>query len=280
MVPDVSRRDRMVAMYQRGVAPCEIAREFGVLRPAVSSALKRAGVIVRDPRPMPGDFREKAGAGMATKQLMRHYGAGAGVVQRWIREMGGKPRAKQWSADAPAPDDFSRYASIETVAQLVKRYGVGTKKVARWRREVDAASPPRPTRITKPMPEGFAMAAPNLTLAEICARFGIGRTTVKKWCADAKVKPATPRRTYAGASSAMGRAKPAMTALNRDTSRAGQAADFLRRFGPVVRCDEAGRYKPDGDHWRRGSTVLTADEVIARAVRNGWQPDAWKALAA
>lgn len=44
MIPDPSRRDRMVAMYRRGVGTEEIAEEFSVRTPAVRSALIRAGV--------------------------------------------------------------------------------------------------------------------------------------------------------------------------------------------------------------------------------------------
>jgi DNA-directed RNA polymerase specialized sigma24 family protein len=44
MIPDASRRDRMVAMYQRGLGTEEIAEQFSVRTPAVRSALIRAGV--------------------------------------------------------------------------------------------------------------------------------------------------------------------------------------------------------------------------------------------
>jgi hypothetical protein len=45
MIPDPSRRDRMVAMHNRGLSNAEIAREFGLNTPAVRMALLRAGVI-------------------------------------------------------------------------------------------------------------------------------------------------------------------------------------------------------------------------------------------
>lgn len=68
--------------------------------------------------------------------------------------------------------------------------------------------------------------------------------------------------------------------VNRDTSLAGQAADYLRRFGPVVRCDDRGRYNENGTHWRRNFSVLTADEIIERAEANGFDSRAWARLAA
>jgi len=44
MIPDPSRRDRMIAMYERGLGTGEIAAEFSVRPPAVRRALIRAGV--------------------------------------------------------------------------------------------------------------------------------------------------------------------------------------------------------------------------------------------
>lgn len=65
---------------------------------------------------------------------------------------------------------------------------------------------------------------------------------------------------------AMGRIAP----RNRDMSMAGQAADFLRQFGSVYRCNERGKPDAKGTHWRRNLSVLSDDEMIARAARLGW----------
>lgn len=53
--------------------------------------------------------------------------------------------------------------------------------------------------------------------------------------------------------------------FQRDMSAPGQAADFLRKFGPVYRCDVRGRPLSDGFFWRRGNAVMTDDELIERA---------------
>lgn len=57
---------------------------------------------------------------------------------------------------------------------------------------------------------------------------------------------------------------------NRDMSCAGQAADYLRRYGAVYRCDAVGKPNPKGTHWKRNFAVLTDEEIVSRAIRLGW----------
>lgn len=57
------------------------------------------------------------------------------------------------------------------------------------------------------------------------------------------------------------------------------AADFLRRVAPILRCNPDGSLNPRGTHWRRGSAVLAAEDVIERALAKGWNPDAWRLVA-
>jgi hypothetical protein len=237
-------------------------------------------------RPMPEDFAERASSGVTINELMLHYGAGASVMRRWLDEYGKRPRAARSTARRGVPEDFGEWASVETVLQLIKRYCCGTATVTRWRRELGLK--PVRSRQKKPtaIPDGFALVAPVTTMRELKQRYGKGKTTIWKWCQIAGVQPRTvavsrtqqvrPARNPAPA----GRKLNPFDGPHRDTTRAGMAADYLRKFGPVVRCDAAGRFNPTGNHWRRGSTILCADEVIARAIRNGWNPDAWKALAA
>lgn len=65
-----------------------------------------------------------------------------------------------------------------------------------------------------------------------------------------------------------------------DAHYAPQVVDFLRRFTSVSRCDENGVPNKDGDHYRYGTAIKTAQEIVELARRKGWQPDEWKKLAA
>lgn len=235
-------------------------------------------------RPMPEDFREIVASGITMVDLMAHYQVGAGVLKRWVDDIGGRSRSSRGPQQKTMPADFALWAARETTLQLIHRYRCGTKAVARWRREAGLKStPPRRQPKTQPVPDGFALMVPQMTMRELKERFGKGKTTIWKWCQVAGVQPrkaSTHPPTRAAGHIHVGRKLNPFDGPRRDVSRAGQAADFLRTFAPVVRCNSVGHYDQNGDHWRRGSFVLTADEIIQRATRQGWNPEAWKALAA
>lgn len=62
-------------------------------------------------------------------------------------------------------------------------------------------------------------------------------------------------------------------------SQADLAANYLRRDCPIYRCDEAGKPDFTGQHYRRGSMVMTAKDLMDLARRKGWNPDAWRIAA-
>ena len=181
----------------------------------------------------------------------------------------------------PMPDEFRRIAATTSNEDLRARFGIGVSTLARWRQAIGVRAPHNcPWK--EPMPASFPEIAPTMTRYVLADHYGVSTDVVKRWCDEAgvKYKPTHPLGRKGPRVSAADRAIGTVTVMNqRDHSRAGQAADFLRRFGPVVRCDAEGRYAERGTHYRRGSTVLTGEEVIERAVRNGWNPDAWREVA-
>lgn len=234
---------------------------------------------MKRPRPMPEDFAEIAATGVSMRCLRQHYGVGIWAIERWVKEIGGKPRAKREPILRPVPDDFAAYAALETVTKLCARYGCGTALIARWRRDVGGVKP-RPSGRPIAIPADFAERAPRCTASELMEHYGVrDHRTIRKMLASAGVESRRPALVpHLGG---MGRARAAPLCVNRNTSRAGMAAEYLRRFGPVFRCAADGRQKPDGTHWNRGGrTILTDAEIIERAERNGWKPDAWREVRA
>lgn len=195
------------------------------------------------------------------------------------------------------PADFAEHA-YEPLNVLKPRYQVGHAVITRWRRSLGITqamllahaakmrASSEPTR--KKAPEGFFEYQQGRPLKAVATDYGVSEHTVRRWLSELGINRQQQYNEARAAQKAI--KKPAVKAVPDrkpwkstfvqtaapdrpyvDPSPAGQAAEFLRRFGPVVRCNEQGRYDPAGDRWRRGSSLLTADEIIERAVRNGWQ---------
>lgn len=183
-------------------------------------------------RPVPAGFAQSADR--PVQELARKYKASKTTIRRWIEEAGIERRLQGGPAIKARPADFAATQEGVKVADLCAHYGVCKAVVQRWLREIGVVR--------------------SLTAAASATR-------------TRRQKNETRRPEFSRAAYAM---SPKVERPFVDPSPAGQAAEFLRRFGPVVRCDEQGRYDPAGNRWRRGSSLLTADEIIDRAVRNGW----------
>jgi len=174
-------------------------------------------------------------------------------------------------AQYPMPADFPQHAAIMSSKDLAVHYGSWPGCIARWRRI--CGIPARITNTAAPAPANFAALAPTMTRHEAQAFFGRGEKVVQRWAAEHGVKF---RKT---ATILSGQRRSKVTDTQRDMTRAGQAAEFLQRFGPVFRCEGTGRQNPKGKFWRRGNAYpLTDADIIERAEFKGFDADAWKRI--
>ena len=95
--------------------------------------------------------------------------------------------------------------------------------------------------------------------------------TVTRWRRELELKPQARMKRGIGQSRSDRGFMPRPLLQNRDMSLAGQAADYLRRYGSVYRCDDLGKPMAKGSHWRRNYAVMSDDELIQRAERLGWK---------
>lgn len=172
------------------------------------------------------------------------------------------------------PADFAEVAVGKGLDKLVHHYSAGLGTVKRWLQEsgIDRGQLATNGWVKRPAPDDFTTNAPVCTVAQLCHLYGVSSTIISRWLAETG---ATPIRT--GFVPNRSRGRPFQP--HRDVSPEGQAAAFLQRFGPVFRCDRDGNPNPKGTHWRRGSFVLSGTEIIDRAVRNGWDANAWRKIA-
>lgn len=222
-------------------------------------------------RTIPDDFAVRA-ATMTRTALRAHYRVGNSTLDGWIKAIGGR-RHMNTGKVRGCPADFAEHGRLESNRELMARYTATSATITRWRHQTDAF------RVGKPrahkMPRGFALVAPTLSRKELRLRYRIGADVLDRLLEKAGVA-ARPSRLGSPA----GRVFAPLDRPNRDVTQAGLAADYLRRFGSVYRCDVNGRQLADGFFWCRGGrVVLTDQELIERAMRNGWNPDAWKQVA-
>jgi hypothetical protein len=185
------------------------------------------------------------------------------------------------SRDMPA--DFAEHAT-EPMKDLKKRYSAGDPNIRKWRQQLAVTVSLGPK--IKQMPADFAEVQQGKSILTLAEHYGCGKLPVSRWLKELGIQ----RERFVSAAPVNTPAKPAHLVRNaymttpvdralKDGSRAGLAADFLRKFGPVWKCNDRGSPDIAGSHWRRGSSILTDAEIIERAQYNGWSADAWKRVA-
>lgn len=129
----------------------------------------------------------------------------------------------------------------------------------------------------RPMPDDFEAVA-AMPVYKLMRMFRARRETIQRWIRACGIEPiayAPPpgqRKLRASRTGGGMRANlKAVGAINlatvRNWSDADDAAAKLRKFGPVHRCDEQGRFDIAGHFWRAGWAILTDAEIIERANR-------------
>lgn len=213
------------------------------------------------PRPKPDDFEDIFHL-YNKEELMAHYSAGRGAVDRWLagrKAKGIQPRRK-------LPADFAQVAPGLSAFAVRQHYNTTDAIVARWYRE---AGIDRPIVYSVPPPSDFAEMATKLTKSALRKHYDVGTAKIARWLVDAAVDAKTytppprhqrPKTPWSGYKLPHGH-----FAAMRTTSIYEDAADVLRRFCPVYRCHENGKADEKGEFWRVGMSVLTPDELLERA---------------
>jgi len=162
----------------------------------------------------------------------------------------------------PIPDDFvATQSELKTSAKLAKHYRASTRTVYKWMRALGIVLID-PHRL-RPLPSDFPTMARLLTKSALAAHYKTTPQVIARWFTETDLTPKDPRATRNISQTW----RPDIPGPRRETEH-DLAAEYLRRFGPVSRCDERGRYRQAGDYYLVGNTVHTKDELLARARRN------------
>ncbi|MET3710382.1 hypothetical protein ABIC65_001062 [Sphingomonas trueperi] len=230
----------------------------------------------RKPRPAPEDFVEMAKT-MTHKQLVKHYGSSSGTVSRWRLETGAKKHAgREMRA---IPDDFRANAKTMTWKDLRDHYHASNEVLQRWR-ILSGVRLEKAARPLTPPPAGFRQAATVMLRTQLATHYHVSKGMIDRWLRETGLQALGRVQAEARVVHAIGAPKLAAVPNNRDMSLAGRAADFLQKRAAIFRCDANGRFQLGGTHWKWRGKAHTAAEIIAEACERGFEPDAWKEIAA
>lgn len=163
----------------------------------------------------------------------------------------------------PIPADFrQKRDEIGGTGKLCTHYRASYKTVARWLRE--AKLPPikskPPSKARRPMPPDFPTMAPRSSIGWLTKHYRTSQATVARWFDELGVQPKPAKLRGFKLEKWRSDIPPPKRETDHDL-----AAEYLRRFMPVSRCDASGRYAIGGDYYRIGCGILTFRELIDRA---------------
>lgn len=157
----------------------------------------------------------------------------------------------------PMPAEYPAMRAKHGIAYCTKHFGAGSRAVRRW--EVELNGPPNPKMArNRPIPDDFDRVAPTLTRYGMVTRWATTYTTVDRWIAESGIRPAK------AATFNKDLRKRAIPPPARNTP-CDIAAEYLRGFGPVSKCDSAGKFSLGGTHYRVGSRIVSRAELLTMA---------------
>ena len=163
----------------------------------------------------------------------------------------------------PMPDDFlDAYAQARSANDLVVKYSSKHKIITRWMQEAGLPRFPTGAEASRKHPPAcFKANAPIMSKSSLAGRYQVCSATVNRWL-DETGLTAKPYQTPIFHKK---QSKPADIPPPRRDSPEELAADYLRKWMPVSRCNETGKSVDGGKWWRVGRLVLDSGELVERA---------------
>lgn len=209
-------------------------------------------------RAMPDDFVAVAKT-MTIEQLMRHYRARHSLVKRWLSDIGQKGERRLLRA--PVPADFLIQCKLNGKTRLRVVYQCSERQIEYWLQQAGEQA------------RALVAAAGARAMVEAGRR----NAALQKAARAAAAKDAPTKRNPVAMKPTGWKLPLVKDAQTSPVTRADQAMRWLQRKGP---CYPLRIYGANLPGYRFSGRLWQADELIAEAERRGWQPDAWRSVAA
>lgn len=199
--------------------------------------------------PAPSDFEEMYHSLPSIRSLEKHYGRHFKTITRWARDANLNPKKKE----REVPKDFKDVcASLQSKRKLMAHYNAGCVTIEKWINDLGVNFP---LSTKKTIPGDFHLSAQSKTKTELSKLYDVNIRTINKWVEETGVKPRKYVRGYY-----IGPKSTKIFSMTRPDEY-GMAADFLRKFMPVSRCNQDGKFNATGKFYRVGSVVMSADDM-------------------
>lgn len=176
----------------------------------------------------------------------------------------------------PVPTDFCEVAQGKSVNKLALHYRAKSRTIDRWLHECGIDRGSLPTSNKRAVPADFADRAAEMHRMALCDHYNADDGIVRRWIKESGIEPIrwvppvsqrTARQMRLSGGKRASLSLVVTTKAVRTWGEADDAANKLRKFGPVSRCDEDGKFNICGKFWRVGRVVLSDAEIIERANR-------------
>lgn len=186
-------------------------------------------------------------------------------VDRLLRYHGVKPKADP--REMKIPDDFAAVGDGSSAPIMARRYGVTPPTIRAWaaRAGITLKRTGHGKRI---LPTRFAALAPTLTYDGALMAWHTTMLVLRRWERESGVTVGSTRP----ANIVQPEATPTPVEPPRPAVQFGadDAMRHLQRWCPVFRSDWRGRFDLDGGWFAVGARTMTPAEMVARAVRKGF----------
>lgn len=250
----------------------------------------------KNTRPIPADWADVAPRSTQL-ELMAHYRCSDKCVRRWMAESGVNTKGanrRVWPAnieqiaEGKSVTDIARAIgwSRNTLDQRLKAEypELHAKAVA-----LGVSQHAGAVAVRREVPDGFEAMCGKMSVSQLAMHYRASTVTVRKWL---DVRPHCAARVDMVASRNMAMAAkrarrqryahaPSKPQVGSEQVQAvthvQQAMRYLQRYAP---CYPRSVHHPILEGYLFRGVVMTGAEIIAEATKRGWNPDAWRELAA
>ena len=250
----------------------------------------------KNTRPIPADWADVAPR-LTQPELMAHYRCNDRCVRRWMAESGVNTKGANRRA---WPADLEQIAIGKSVTDIARAIGWARNTLDQRLKaeypELHAkavacglAQNAGAVAIRREVPDCFEGMCGKMSVSQLALHYRASTVTIRKWLAvrphcAARVEMVATRNMAMSAKKARRQRYSHAPSKPQVGSEQVQAVTYIQQairfLQPHGVCYSRSVLHPKLEGYLFRGVVMTGAEIIAEATKRGWNPDAWRELAA